>query len=150
MIDPDGTCHDYLGLIVEHATGVIYHQQCGGLENHDRSVEGYYLPLGGVRFHSEEGDLNWRNLAAVFHGADGSCVYGGNSFREYQVFPADRLAILLREIEAVPFWTFTEEGEADERVSLRFDESRFAELVEAWVPVLTPYGRAILTWPNCD
>jgi hypothetical protein len=50
-------------------------------------------------------------------------------------------------VEALPYWT-CDEGET--RVSLRLDESRLEEVVEAWVPVLTPDGPGVLVWENCD
>ena len=53
VIDPDGSDHSYLGLLVRYATGVSYRQQCGGVACDQRSVEGYYVPLGGARYDAE-------------------------------------------------------------------------------------------------
>ena len=34
--------------------------------------------------------------------------------------------------------------------TLFLDEDRVDQIVEAWIPVLTPYGPGILMWENCD
>lgn len=48
-----------------------------------------------------------------------------------------------------PFW-HTDAGGEMRRSQLELDTSRLGEAVEAWVPVITPQGRAVLVWPNCD
>src|SRR5262245_60782508 len=78
-IDPDGTQDTYLGVIVEYPTGVTYRQQCAGTECDQRSVDGYFVPLGGMKYDvDEEGSVDWVSLRAVFH-EGASCVFGGSS-----------------------------------------------------------------------
>jgi hypothetical protein len=38
----------------------------------------------------------------------------------------------------------------DKREFLQLDVARMHECVEAWIPVVTPYGRGILTLKNSD
>ncbi|GAA4880348.1 hypothetical protein GCM10023235_70810 [Kitasatospora terrestris] len=42
------------------------------------------------------------------------------------------------------------DGTADEPHPLRLDESRIREADEAWIPVITPEGPAVLMWHNSD
>ena len=51
--------------------------------------------------------------------------------------------ILLYDADFVPV------GE-DQRQHLFLDLNRLDEITEAWVPVISPYGQAILIWKNCD
>ncbi|WUD78232.1 DUF6210 family protein [Streptomyces sp. NBC_00510] len=42
------------------------------------------------------------------------------------------------------------DGTTEEPHPLRLDESRIREADEAWVPVITPDGPAVLVWFNSD
>lgn len=152
VIDPDGTSQSYCAVIVQHPTGVSYQQQCGGVECAQRSVEGYYVPLGGALLEAADGFVDFAKLTAVFHQGKG-CRFGGSPSRlppNTPTLPPDRLDVLRAVVATIPYWR-SEDGPAEEhRVGLRLDEDRLGELLEAWVPVLTPDGPAILTWPNCD
>jgi len=147
-IDADGTCHAYLGVVVSHPTGVVYRQQCGGVECLERSLEGYFVLLGGASFDMEQGRLRSEGLTAPFH--QRGCRYGGSPHDGTPQLPPDRLAALRRLVEAIPYWTPSKRGDDDVRGHLRLDEDRVLELVEAWVPVITPDGPGVLTWPNRD
>ncbi|MFF7129215.1 DUF6210 family protein [Streptomyces sp. NPDC008240] len=46
------------------------------------------------------------------------------------------------------FWSF--DGHAEERHSLRLDESRMRDADESWSPVITPDGPGVLLWANSD
>lgn len=140
FLDPDGSASDYLAVIVLHPTGVVYEQQCGGVACETRSVEGYYVPLGGARFDAETGRIDLADLTAPFHHGT-TCLYEAG-------LSAVRLADLIEVVGSIPYWS--REGDDDRRTHLELDQSRLSELLEAWVPVLTPDGPAILTWPNCD
>jgi hypothetical protein len=48
-------------------------------------------------------------------------------------------------VAAIPYWMTSERGDDDERGQLLLDDARRAEIVEAWVPVVTPEGPGILT-----
>lgn len=133
--DPDGTDESYLGLVVQFASGVLYCQQCGGTGTEQREVEGYFVPLSGVRFGSE-GRIGPADLTAVFHRGK-RCLWGTPS--------ADQLHRLTSLVADMAYWDV-----GGNRTRLQLDQSRLEEVREAWVPVLTPDGPAILTWPNCD
>jgi hypothetical protein len=149
LIDPDGTAPPYIGLLVPMRTDVVYHQQCGGVETVERLQEGFYVALGGAKLDAEAGMLSVAELTAVFHREE-DCTYGGAPHHGEPLLPAHRLEILCALVETIPYWTFTATAEATGRVPLRIDQKRYHEILEAWVPVLTPDGPAILTWSNCD
>lgn len=152
FIDPDGTAHDYLGVIVSHPTGIVYIQQCAGVETLMRSLEGYLVPVGGITFDPAQGSISSQGLTVTFH-ENGGCTYGGEGIGDpprAPRLPPDRISQLRAIVESIPYWTALESGETSRRGQLRLDETRLAEIVEAWVPVMTPEGCGILTWPNCD
>jgi hypothetical protein len=151
FLDPDGTLPQLLGVIIAHPTGVQYEQQCAGTETALRQLEGYFVPLGGLRFVPEEGLVDPTALTAVFHRGEG-CVWGGEPWKlppNTSRLPPERLEQLRSVVEAIPYWAHAEAG-TEQRGRLRLDETRLGELVEAWVPVLTPDGRGVLVWENCD
>jgi hypothetical protein len=140
-IDADGTIGNYLLVIVEKETGVVYEQQCGGLYNEQRIAEGFVVIVGGhvdVTTQAELDDLFER----VNHHNPPTDEDGWR-----RIWPA-QLEELRGLVERIPIF-----GPSDFGVSrdfLRLDNERLAELTEAWVPVKTLMGRAILTWPNSD
>ncbi len=155
VVDPDGTGQSYLGVIVQHATGVEYEQQCAGVECAMRTVEGYYVPLGGWKTDPDAGRVEWDELTNVFHRGVGpvGCPFGGAPWPSGSTnlrLPADRLEELRSAVAAIPYWGPEDGPENQRRTGLRLDETRLGELAEAWVPVITPDGPGILTWPNCD
>ena len=143
FLDPDGSGGDVLGVIVLGATGVEYGTQCAGIRTDERYVEGYFVPISGLVFDAEEGRIDVRILRAVFHVGD-TCLHGSDGFDL-----AERVAALRHAVSKIPFW-YTDAGGEMRRSQLELDVSRLHEAVESWVPVITPRGRAVLTWPNCD
>lgn len=147
FLDPSGTIPYLLGVVIAHPTGVCYEQQCAGTETNLRSIEGYFVPLGGLRFVADKGLFDPNQLTEVFHEGN-ACTWGGRAWNlppNASELPEDRLERLRSLVEAIPYWT-----ESDQRLHLRVDEERLGELVEAWVPVLTPDGPGVLVWENCD
>ena len=152
IIDPDGTSQAYLGVIIQFDTGVVYEQQCAGTETDLRGVEGYFVPLGGCRYDPNQGPIDFAALRAPFHNG-GGCSFGGRPYKAPANtcnLPSERLAQLRAAVESITYWGSDDSRAADLRTHLTIDDSRMGELVEAWVPVLTPDGPGILTWPNCD
>lgn len=146
FLDPDETLPYLLGVIIAHPTGVCYEHQCAGTETALRSLEGYFLPLGGLRFEPEEGVFVPKELTEVFHRGK-ACLWGGQPWRlapGLPLLPADRLERLRSVVEAIPYWSGNQRGH------LQVDEARLGELLEAWVPVLTADGPGVLAWANCD
>jgi hypothetical protein len=143
-LDPVETWPDWLAVVIEHPTGVVFGQQCAGTSTDQRLVEGYLVPLGGSRFDVDNGQLSSAPLRAVFHDGDG-CTHG------WGIKPLDgsRLQGLVLYIEDIPYWRHTNVYDCS-RQPLRLDYDRQEEICEAWVPVLTPDGKGILLWPNCD
>jgi hypothetical protein len=150
FLDPDGTIPEIFGVIVAHPTDVLFGHQCAGTETLERWQEGYYVPIGHAPLGGERPRVEPLDLTAVFH--QGSACYWGGAPRAptgEPLLPPDRLATLRKLVAEIRFWTTDVAGE-DHPGCLCLDETRLNELVEAWVPVLTPDGTGILVWDNCD
>lgn len=143
FIDADGTQSSWLYLIVEKSTQVFYTSQCAGLENQIRSTEGYLIPLIGLTFDAYALlDEYSHQLRQIFH--------QGQSCRSASKLNTQQLDRLQSYIENITIWFTNNEPEDDQRQHLCLDMSRLEEITEAWVPVISPYGKAILIWKNCD
>lgn len=136
VLDPDGTVALGLLLIVKAATGVTYEQQCGGVATQAMTAEGYLVPVGGESEAKVIYDWFWKTFK-------GHCYAGRNAWTSELV--AELHELLCR----IPCWLSTPNGE-DERHFLQLDTARMAECIEAWIPVMSPYGPAILTLENSD
>ncbi|MDG5801817.1 DUF6210 family protein [Streptomyces ossamyceticus] len=136
-LDPDGsgTGQGWVCVIVAAATGVVYRVQGGGFGCVPYEQEGYLIPLFGRDLDDE--------LRAVFvdelHGQ-------GSRDLDWPERLLDRLRAAVAEFHLY--------GSANRDdlypAPLALDESRLPEVDEAWVPVVTPDGPAILTWENSD
>jgi hypothetical protein len=144
-LDPDGTWDEWLIVAINHPTDVIYGTQCAGINNSQRLIEGYLVPLGGAQFQYEKGRIKPEALRAVFHRGQ-HCL----SDLDGQSLPDDRRVQLVTLIEAIPYWHTTLDVNADTRSHLSLDQDRNNELVEAWIPVQTPDGPGVLLYRNCD
>lgn len=143
FIDADGTPSAWLYLIVEKSTQVFYASQCAGLENQIRNTEGYLIPLIGLTFDTDVLlDEYSYQLRQIFH--------QGQSCRSATKLNTQQLDQLRSCIENITIWFTSNEQEEDQRQHLCLDISRQEEITEAWVPVISPYGKAILIWKNCD
>lgn len=142
-LDPDGSAPPWLTVVVRRDTNVVYGTQCAGLACEQRMVEGYLVPVGGWKADVDEGEITLAPFTDVFH-VDGACRYG---WCGKDLPPADlnRLRRLVRE---VPFWHST--LGANRPDELKLDETHLSQIVEAWIPVVTPYGRGVLLYKNCD
>jgi hypothetical protein len=146
LLDPDGTwVPRWLVVVVTAPTGVAYQQQCAGTANDQREVEGFLVPLGGLKVTPESGMIEPTEFEAVFHEGR-ACVWAAAN----NALPPARLERLRHLVADVPYWTVGSDGESDARGALELDDSRLSELTEAWVPVRTPDGPGILMWANCD
>jgi hypothetical protein len=130
FIDPDGTLPDYVLLIMRAPTGIIYEQQCGGTATRQLEAEGFLVPVADVALPA---------LRALFEG-----TFHGTGTWNYR-WPDAEISRLRDAVASIPYWT-----ETGDRTFLRLDEPQLADADEAWIPVLTPDGPAILTWPNSD
>ncbi|MFJ5924763.1 DUF6210 family protein [Kitasatospora sp. NPDC092948] len=136
FLDPDsiGSDQGWMFVIVAAPTGVIYQNQGGGFGCIQYQQEGYLIPLFGP-------DLD-RDLKDIFVGE-----LKGQGSRRFD-WPAD---LLDRLRAAVGYYVYgSANREALFPVPLVLDESRLAEVDEAWVPVVTPDGPGILVWENSD
>ncbi|MCZ7647598.1 MAG: DUF6210 family protein [Planctomycetota bacterium] len=141
-IDADGTLHDWMVVVVRHATGVIYGTQCDGHACDQRFVEGYAVPVGGKYDTDMEGErISSKQLTAPFH--------DGGHWNAFFNMPEAMLASLKVAVRQIPFWKHNSEDDCS-RGRLEIDMDRLHEICEAWVPVRTPDGLGVLLWPNCD
>jgi len=143
-LDPVEGWSEWLAIIIEHPTGVVYGHQCAGTATDQRYVEGFYVPLGGPRFDVDNGALESLDFTAPFHRGS-HCTHGWGT----PPLPEDRLAKLRTEVEKIPYWRHTN-LDAYTREHVKIDTDRVVMICEAWVPVVTPEGKGILVWANCD
>ena len=113
-----------------------YSHQCAGWLCEERLVEGAFVPLGGLRYDSED-IFDVDGLTACFDNGD-----------EYD-HALERLAA---EVSQVAYWNNDIANAADTTAKkpLELDANRHSEIAEGWVPVRTPHGRAILIFDNSD
>ena len=138
VLDPDGTVDYGLVVIVEADTKVTYHQQCAGLLTEARSVEGFLIPVAGRVAAQKIFDWFWSEFK-------GNCYPSQFS----TLWTQERTARLGELVAEIPCWHF-DGGVRDKRDGLRLDTEIMHECVEAWIPVVTPYGRGILALRNSD
>jgi hypothetical protein len=138
FIDPDGSLKNWLFVIVEAQTGVIYMNQCEGYLTSGREAEGFLIPLNGANDANKLVDF-----FAKYRGYPSGILSESNCAE-------DELDNLSDIVSQIPIW-FSQNGSIeDERTFLKLDYERIQELTEAWVPVITPYGKGILIFENCD
>ena len=138
VLDPAGTQKIGLAVIVEAQTGVTYEQQCGGYSTEQCTVEGFLIPVGGLPESQKIYDWFWT-------------TFKGHCYRSVHGSPwtPDTTAELQALVAQIPCWHSTREGECEPHY-LQLDVERMNECIEAWIPVITPYGRGILTLENSD
>ncbi|RYD37716.1 MAG: hypothetical protein EOP86_02800 [Verrucomicrobiaceae bacterium] len=134
-IDADGNCDDYLILIVTAETGVTYVHQCGGFACLQNSAEGFLVQVGT----SDDRERLYDWFQSEF---EGSCM---NS----SVWTPDRTAMLESLISHIACGHVNSDG-VDFRHMLQLDRERMQECVEAWIPVLSPYGPGLVVLNNSD
>lgn len=138
VLDPAGTQNIGLAVIVEAPTGVTYEQQCGGYATEQRTIEGFLIPVGGADEAKKIYDWFW-------------VTFKGHCYRSVHGSPWSPAAIgqLQTLVSKVPCWHATPNGEC-QPYYLQLDVQKMDECIEAWIPVLTPYGRGVLTLENSD
>ncbi len=136
FLDPDGTGSDqgWACIVVAAETGVVYQVQGGGFGCVQYAQEGCLIPLFGQGLDEEPkeafvGELKGRGS----RGLD---------------WPEDLLGRLR---EAVAFHVYGSANRDDPfPAPLVLDETRLAEIDEAWGPVVTPDGPGVLVRENSD
>jgi hypothetical protein len=126
--------HPWMAVLVPASTGVTYTNQTGGVACWPRQVEGYYVPVFN--------QVGYESLRTIFEVTlERSGTYRGVGW-------VGQLLDQLREAVGRIRMDSSVGGAGE--VPLTLDESRLAEVDEAWVPVLSPDGPAILIWENSD
>jgi hypothetical protein len=141
FLDPDGTqsTEDWSYVIVHAPTGIFYEHQYGGTANLLARYEGYLVPVAGDEGLAELLTLFRRDLR-------GSGVGG-------LPWPDALLQRLRDAVGKISYWESAATAEGLNFISphpLKLDEARLSEADEAWLPVVTVDGPAMLTWPNSD
>jgi hypothetical protein len=138
FLNPDGSQELGLLVVVEASTGVTYAQQCAGYLTELRVVEGFLIPVGGPAAAKKICDWFWSTFK-------GNC-YHTQANNPWTAETVAQLGAIVREIRC---W-YTERSGEDRPEVLQLDTTRIQECVEAWIPVVTPYGPGILTLENSD
>lgn len=144
-IDSDGTFGDWIAVVIESNTGVIYGTQCGGTACEQRYIEGFLIPCGGISFNVDNGYINSEMLTSPFHNSNGGCYYHSQG----EILAESKIENIAFNVKQIPFWHYTNINDCT-RNHLEIDLDRIDEICEAWIPVKTPYGRGVLIWNNCD
>jgi hypothetical protein len=140
FLDPDGTCGVGLTVIVAAETGVTYAHQCAGLATETRAVEGFAVPLGDAEAA--------RPILSFFKRFKGNPPRMDSPFGD--VWTDALIGQLAGLVNAIPFWETHRSGDGDRRLFLALDADRLDQLTEAWIPVRTAYGPAVLVCDNSD
>ena len=127
-----------LMLIVQSTTGVTYETQCNGTSCSQRTAEGFLIPIS-----SSEGA---QNLYDWFQSYGDTCNDMGKFWDPQAAQKVEQLSALMRNIRC---WYSDPNGKCKPH-HLELDVTRMSECVQAWIPVITPYGPAILTSRNSD
>jgi hypothetical protein len=143
-LDPDGTDSKWIGVIVEHQTGIIYGHQCGGTSNMHYLIEGFYVPVGGAKIDIDDGYIEVQEFTKIFH-IKKSCSYAWPNR-----LPDDRINNLKQLVSSVPFWDCKYESNESLREALEIDDNKIGQACEGFIPVLTAQGKGVLVWSNCD
>src|ERR1700677_4280548 len=135
-LDPDGMAGGtgWLYVVVRAQTGVFYQQQYGGTACRQGQAEGFLVPVSGP-----DGLCQLRDLFEGHFHQSGTWKY------RWQAEETDRLRTA---VAGICYWAC--DGETAEPHPLQLDERQLGEADEAWIPVLTPDGPAILMWFNSD
>lgn len=138
-IDSDGTLGDWIAVVIESKTGVVYGTQCHGVLCEQRYVEGFLIPCGGLLFNPDEGFINSSILRSSFH--SNGCLYNN----PYEL----KIEEIADKVHQIPIWHYTNINDCT-REHLELDLARKYEMCEAWIPVKTKFGNGVLLWNNCD
>ncbi|QFG21091.1 DUF6210 family protein [Actinomadura sp. WMMB 499] len=146
FLDPDGTQGEWLYVVVQAGTGVVYQQQYGGTATLLGGVEGYLVPIAAR--DPVTGRDGLRELRDVFERTLRGAGVAGAGPRGIGPGLLDRIRSAVGALRFWPSGPSAEPGTG--RAPLRLDEERLPELDEAWVPVRTPDGPGVLMWDNSD
>jgi hypothetical protein len=141
FLDPDGgqSTRDRLYVIVHAPTGVLYEHQYGGTANHLARYEGFLVPVAVGDGLAELVTLFRRDLR-------------GSGIGDLP-WPDDLLRRLRDAVGKISYWESAATAEGLDSIRphpLKLDETRLSEADEAWVPVVTVDGPAMLIWANSD
>lgn len=126
----------WLLLVLPYQPGTRYHQQCGGLLNLQRRIEGLGIPC--------EGSAESQALQRFF--VESTFAYD-HPARDMADADLDRLDALVRSVGV--------RGMVDHDLhtldaGLTLDRDRIDDMVEAWVPVRFADHPGVLLFPNSD
>jgi hypothetical protein len=134
FIDPSGFLqYPWMAVLVRAVTGVTYTHQTGGTACIPRQIEGYYVPV----FNQDAYDT----LRSIFEERLGGA---GTRDQHWTGQLLGRVSDAVALIRMDPF-----DGGPGE-LALSLNKSRLTEIDEAWVPVDSPDGPAVLIWENSD
>lgn len=138
---------DWLYVVLERPTGVVYHIQCGGLSCRQDAAEGILVPVHAPDSYALLQDLFVRDLCSAPIPASG---LGEKELERL------RTAVEAIRIPMDSRWpelsepTDSRDIDWPQTYPIQVDETRLSEGYEAFLPVATPFGRGVLVWSNSD
>jgi hypothetical protein len=135
IIDPDGTLDFGLLLLVRASTGIRYQSQSGGVYCVNRSEEGYLVPVGSGEDAAP--------LQAFFRSR-----FNGNPPDDGSAWSPEALTALDKALNGIRAWRA--DGAAATPAPIQLDYQHLEGLTEAWIPVTSILGPAVLIFKNSD
>lgn len=132
----EALAHDWLYVVIEAPTGVVYELQYAGTLCRRAGIEGHLVPTESTVGHAALIDLFVDRLGGV----------GTPMDAVPQHLDALRAAV---EHIVLPVGT-SSDGLGPTLSRIGVDETRLAEATEAHVPVTTEFGPGVLVWSNSD
>ncbi|MGC0420009.1 DUF6210 family protein [Embleya sp. AB8] len=129
--------YDWLFVVLEAPSGMVYEIQTCGTACMQSRVEGHLIPIEAPDAYAALIDLFVRE----FSGCGGPRTWTSDHLGSLRAaistikFPAD--------FDSAPVMGYP-------GTPIHVDESRLSEVTEAWIPVTTELGTGILVWSNSD
>ncbi|MEU8134982.1 DUF6210 family protein [Streptodolium elevatio] len=128
--------HDWLYVVLEAPTGVVYEIQHAGLACLHAQIEGHLIPTESTLGYPALIDLFVTRLQGTWASMDRL---------------PEHLDALRAAVAHIAIPVGTSPGDFSQMLSpIAVDETRLAEATEAHIPVTTEFGPGILVWSNSD
>ncbi len=100
-------------------------------------MEGFVVPLGRRNIEQEIHEFFMRE-------------FGENCYPPHNIWTEKRVSDLGKIVTKVPVSLSTPNSSDERREFLRLNTEKMGECIEAWIPVISVYGEALLVLKNSD